>query len=421
MSCRPSITMPPPTPVPQKTPRNESKPRPAPKRCSASTATLTSLPIRHGPPELGGERRPERERRRPSPSMFATWSTVPDSTSIEPGAPTPIPARPIGSTPASSSAARSASASSKATASGPPLRGVSRRALPSTVDSPSVTTAWIFVPPRSSPPFIRVTTAIARPRRSACGSPARSIPRPCAARRRAAAPAARTRGRSPAPRRRSASSAVRARSTSVIPFGHEASPSAQAASSMLWAARPASNSTGPFPCTRTATTRPAPRTFSGHRHRARELLDPSPPGRHDERPGLRVPRRAGEPARRRARAASARAAAAPAACAARRDGWRSRAACPCRHPSALHGNGVTASKLAAMAQPVDQETVSLLRWLRRQLRQPTPERERLEAAVANDDPAEARRLLAPLRLRRRPAPARRGPDRPLGGKSRGPR
>jgi len=46
-----------------------------------------------------------------------------------------------------------------------------------------------------------------------------------------------------------------------------------------------------------------------------------------------------------------------------------------------------------MAQPVDQETVSLLRWLRRQLRQPTPERERLEAAVANDDPVEARRLI----------------------------
>jgi hypothetical protein len=42
----------------------------------------------------------------------------------------------------------------------------------------------------------------------------------------------------------------------------------------------------------------------------------------------------------------------------------------------------------------DQERVSLLRWLRRQLRQPTPQRERLEAAVANDDPGEARRLLA---------------------------
>ena len=38
-------------------------------------------------------------------------------------------------------------------------------------------------------------------------------------------------------------------------------------------------------------------------------------------------------------------------------------------------------------------TVSLLRWLRRQLREPTAERERLEAAIANDDPAEARRLV----------------------------
>ena len=38
--------------------------------------------------------------------------------------------------------------------------------------------------------------------------------------------------------------------------------------------------------------------------------------------------------------------------------------------------------------------VSLLRWLGRQLRQPLPGRERLEAAVENDDPAEARRLLA---------------------------
>jgi hypothetical protein len=38
-------------------------------------------------------------------------------------------------------------------------------------------------------------------------------------------------------------------------------------------------------------------------------------------------------------------------------------------------------------------TVSLLRWLRRQLREPTPNRERLEAAIANDDPAEVQRLL----------------------------
>ena len=46
----------------------------------------------------------------------------------------------------------------------------------------------------------------------------------------------------------------------------------------------------------------------------------------------------------------------------------------------------------------DQAAVSLLRWLRRQLREPTPWRERLEAAVANDDPAEARRLLAQMQF-----------------------
>jgi hypothetical protein len=43
---------------------------------------------------------------------------------------------------------------------------------------------------------------------------------------------------------------------------------------------------------------------------------------------------------------------------------------------------------------VDQASVSLLRWLRRQLQQSTPLREHLEAAVAHDDPGEARRLLA---------------------------
>jgi hypothetical protein len=42
----------------------------------------------------------------------------------------------------------------------------------------------------------------------------------------------------------------------------------------------------------------------------------------------------------------------------------------------------------------DQAAVSLLRWLRRQLRQPTPQREHLEAAIANDDPGEVRRLVA---------------------------
>jgi len=40
--------------------------------------------------------------------------------------------------------------------------------------------------------------------------------------------------------------------------------------------------------------------------------------------------------------------------------------------------------------------VSLLRWLRRQLQQPTPTREHLEAAVENYDPSEVRRLLADM-------------------------
>ena len=43
---------------------------------------------------------------------------------------------------------------------------------------------------------------------------------------------------------------------------------------------------------------------------------------------------------------------------------------------------------------MDPARVSLLRWIRQQLREPTATREHLEAAVANDDPTEARRLLA---------------------------
>jgi hypothetical protein len=42
---------------------------------------------------------------------------------------------------------------------------------------------------------------------------------------------------------------------------------------------------------------------------------------------------------------------------------------------------------------VEAAQVSLLRWLRRQLAQPMPLREHLEAAVEHDDPAEARRVV----------------------------
>ena len=45
---------------------------------------------------------------------------------------------------------------------------------------------------------------------------------------------------------------------------------------------------------------------------------------------------------------------------------------------------------------MDAARVSLLRWLRQQLREPAAIREHLEAAVENDDPVEARRLLAGL-------------------------
>jgi hypothetical protein len=43
---------------------------------------------------------------------------------------------------------------------------------------------------------------------------------------------------------------------------------------------------------------------------------------------------------------------------------------------------------------VEAAQVSLLRWLRRQLAQRSAIREHLEAAVENNDPAEARRVVA---------------------------
>ena len=63
--------------------------------------------------------------------------------------------------------------------------------------------------------------------------------------------------------------------------------------------------------------------------------------------------------------------------------------------------------------------VSLLRWLRRQLQQPTPTREHLEAAVENDDPSEVRRLLADMPFTDANA-ARRGHARRLGRRPLGP-
>ena len=63
--------------------------------------------------------------------------------------------------------------------------------------------------------------------------------------------------------------------------------------------------------------------------------------------------------------------------------------------------GARAQSIAARENPVvgleqakGATRVSLLRWLRRQLRQAEPLRERLEAAIDSNDVAEARRIVA---------------------------
>ena len=66
---------------------------------------------------------------------------------------------------------------------------------------------------------------------------------------------------------------------------------------MLWAARPASNETGPLPVTTTAT-RGLPRgRQAGHEHGRGQRLDAGTPLREHESPWLAVRRRPGEAAR----------------------------------------------------------------------------------------------------------------------------
>ena len=147
----PSITTPPPTPVPQKTPRSEPNSLPAPSSNSAWVATETSLPSATGTSsasdstEASGNGSIQLGR-------FRACATVPACASISPGEPTPTPLSAVGSSPAASQASRIAAASSFATSSGPPLVGVGRRDSPSTRPSGATTAAWILVPPRSSPP-----------------------------------------------------------------------------------------------------------------------------------------------------------------------------------------------------------------------------------------------------------------------------
>src|SRR5919197_5629055 len=143
--------IPPPTPVPQKTPIRDWYGRPAPRWNSASVATWTSFPTRTGAPSLSPSQGPSSNV--PSqPGRFLAWETLPVRPSTSPGEPTPTPTRASGSRLAAWVASRTASAIRSATSSGPPAVGVGRRASPTTFERPSTTTAWIFVPPRSIPP-----------------------------------------------------------------------------------------------------------------------------------------------------------------------------------------------------------------------------------------------------------------------------
>ena len=84
---------------------------------------------------------------------FRALVTVPASSSTTPGEPTPTAASSFTDMPASAVASRMALMISSATAAGPPVVGVACRDAPSTWCRSSVTTAWIFVPPRSMPPY----------------------------------------------------------------------------------------------------------------------------------------------------------------------------------------------------------------------------------------------------------------------------
>src|SRR3954471_12568113 len=148
---RPPWTNAPPTPVPQNTAMNDSRSRPAPRRASASVAAPTSLVTRTGAPTASP--RTSASGKLPSqPGRFLALVTVPASASTWPGEPTPTPIRSPDWACAAVAASPSTSAIACATSAGPPRCGVLPRDWPSTSWCSSITTAWIFVPPRSMPP-----------------------------------------------------------------------------------------------------------------------------------------------------------------------------------------------------------------------------------------------------------------------------
>src|SRR3954467_14654009 len=154
----PSSTIPPPTPVPQKTPSTDRYGRPAPSSNSAAVATDTSLPIRTSGTPRSSRNSCATGTGSAKPGRLPALATVPARSSASPGEPSPTPARSPGATAASSAAPRSALASASTTACAPPVVGVGTRGWPSTSWRSSATIAWTFVPPRSMPPRSFVMT-----------------------------------------------------------------------------------------------------------------------------------------------------------------------------------------------------------------------------------------------------------------------
>ena len=123
---------------------------PAPSVASAIVATLTSLPSEtRGPssswsaPASGNE-----------PSQLGRLRavvTVPSASSTSPGEPTPIELSSDGSASAAAAAPRTAAAISAARRPARPWSGSAGAPAPTTWKRSSTTTAWIFVPPRSTP------------------------------------------------------------------------------------------------------------------------------------------------------------------------------------------------------------------------------------------------------------------------------
>src|SRR5256885_16154753 len=119
----PFSTIPPPTPVPQKTPRIDLYGLPAPSLNSASVATLTSLPSDTGAPPTALLSSAASGKGSIQSLRLRALATVPASVSITPGEPTPTDASDDVSSPAASAASATVVAISAATAGGPPPPG----------------------------------------------------------------------------------------------------------------------------------------------------------------------------------------------------------------------------------------------------------------------------------------------------------